>query len=156
MVRLHTQRLLWDNVTDKNGVFTDMALAQRQKIVFIVSGLFLTLLVTGILCTAMVFATNPQKLGPAGVTFWFIGVFLFAGSVLSLLGFAWKMRKVKNREKPMWSINEALRTGFLLSFAGVVLLALASLKSLSWRDVILFVLTIIIVEFYFRTRRAKG
>lgn len=127
----------------------------RQKIILAVSVLLLLMLVTGILCTAMIFLTSPKHLGPAGVTFWFIGAFIFIGSALCLLGFAWKMRKLKNREKPQWSLNESLRTGFLLAFAASVLLALASLKSLSLRDVILFVLTVVIIEFYFRTRRAK-
>ncbi len=152
---MHVLLGVWDNITDRKGGISSFVMQARQKIILIVSSLLLLVLVTGILCSATVFLTTPRYLGPAGVTFWFIGAFLFLSGALSLLGFAWKMRKLKNREKLQWSLNESLRTGFLLGFVVVILLALASLKSLTLRDIILFVLTVVIVEFYFRTRRVN-
>lgn len=103
--------------------------------------------------TTVIFST-PKDIGPGGVTFWFVALLLFLSGLLTIAGFIWKQRKVKYRDHSQLALLSSLRTAFLLSFATVVLLALKSLRSLNIRDVILFALTVIIVEFYFRTRKA--
>jgi len=50
----------------------------------------------------------------------------------------------------------SLRSGFILGMSLTVLLALSSLRSLSWRDFLLFVVAIVIIELFFRTRRTSS
>ncbi len=76
-------------------------------------------------------------------------------SLVTLLIFAWRMRKTKNRDNKQAILQSSFRTGFLLGFCATLLLALSSLRSLSWRDIILFLLTIVLIEIYFRTKRAE-
>jgi hypothetical protein len=40
-----------------------------------------------------------------------------------------------------------------LGFSVTLLLALSSLRSLNWRDIILLILLVVLVEVFFRTRR---
>jgi hypothetical protein len=100
-------------------------------------------------------ATNPTKLGPVGVTFWFINLLLMLVLVATLLIFTWRIRKAKNPDSKQAILQSSFRTGFLLGFCATLLLALSSLRSLSWRDIILFLLTILLIEIYFRTKRAE-
>lgn len=96
---------------------------------------------------------SPKQLGPSGITFWFIGVLVLIWSLVGFLSFSWKMRKADNRETPIQYLLSATRSGFLLGLTATALLALSSLRSLSMRDIILFILTILLIEGYFRTRR---
>jgi len=98
---------------------------------------------------------TPKDLGPAAMTFWFVGVLIALASLFTLLDYLWKLRKDDNRMQPRKIIISSMRTGFLLGFTGSVLLALSSLRSLTMRDVILFILTVLLIELYFRTRKAK-
>lgn len=126
----------------------------QHKTIVTLSVIVLATILTGVgTITTVVFST-PKDIGPGGVTFWFVALLLFMTGLLTLASFLWKMRKTKYREKSQLSLMTSLRTAFVVSFAAVVLLALQSLRSLNMRDVILFVLTVVIIEFYFRTRRA--
>jgi hypothetical protein len=99
------------------------------------------------------FAFTPAKLGPAGLTFWFIAILVAVGSIIALLSFIWKLRREEHRLTAAKALTGSLRTGFLVGFSVSILLALSSLRSLSLRDIILFVLVVIVIEIYFRTRK---
>ncbi len=98
---------------------------------------------------------TPKELGPAVMTFWFVGILIAFASLFTLLDYLWKLRKDDNRMQPRKIIISSMRTGFLLGFTVSVLLALSSLRSLTLRDVILFTLTVLLIELYFRTRKVK-
>lgn len=122
--------------------------------------IWVALLIVLLVATVAIFAitlvtSNPTKIGPAGVTFWFINLLLMLASLVTLSLFGWRMRKAKNRDKKLVVLQTSFRTGFLLGFCATLLLALSSLRSLSWRDIVLFLLTIVLIEIYFRTRRAE-
>lgn len=98
---------------------------------------------------------TPKQLGPAVITFWFIGIAVFVASLITLLEYNLKLRNPNNRMQPRRVLIRSLRTGILLGLTITILLALSSLRSLSLRDIILFALTVLIIELYFRTRKVK-
>lgn len=117
--------------------------------------MIILLVVTTVIFVISLVTSNPTKLGPAGVTFWFINLLLMIASITTIVLLVWKMRKTKNRENKQSVLQGSFRTGFLLAFCATILLALSSLRSLSWRDIILFLLTVVLIELYFRTKRAE-
>ncbi len=140
------------NLSDNGMEYTEM----KNKTIFI-SILLLLSLCIGTTATLVIVTLNytPKELGPAAITFWFLGVLVVVSSLFALLEFLWKLRKEDNRMEPRKVLQSSLRTGFLLGFTAAILLALSSLRSLSLRDVILFVLTVLLIELYFRTRKAR-
>ena len=96
---------------------------------------------------------TPKQLGPAMITFWFISLAIFVASLVTTIEYNFKLRQQANRMQPRNTLIKSIRTGILLGLTTTILLALSSLRSLSLRDIILFVLTVLIIELYFRTRK---
>lgn len=119
-----------------------------------VSGLIVIISIVAFVSLAVfvvaIFMTNPTKLGPGGVTFWFIDVLLMISSITTL--FLYLARRNRAESKKSLLLSSA-RTGSILAFSLTLLLALSSLRSLNWRDIILLLLLVILVEVFFRTRR---
>lgn len=129
---------------------------RNRTIFFSVLALVTVFVVT---LTGLVLVTlnyTPRELGPAAITFWFLGVLVMVLSFCTLIDYSWKMRKEDHRMQPKKALISSLRTGFLLGFTAALLLALSSLKSLTLRDIILFALTVLIIELYFRTRKTRS
>jgi glycopeptide antibiotics resistance protein len=103
----------------------------------------------------LVTATSPKQLGPVGVTIWFLAFFVSVLSLVSLIDFIWRLRKTSQRDRAIHHWKESLRFGLLVSFCVSVLLGLLSLRSLTIRDMILFILTVVLIELYFRTRKSE-
>ena len=117
------------------------------------SGFVIVAIVTFGIFLFTLFTTNPTKLGPGGVTFWFINMLFFLSSALTLVFYYLKKRRSKSTEFSPRGFRSSIRSGSLIGLSLTVLLALSSLRSLSWRDIILFFLMIVLVEVYFRTRK---
>ena len=100
------------------------------------------------------FWLNPTRLGPGGVTFWFINFFLLCTTLVTLLFFAFLKRLPKYVEHRSQCFYRSIRSGFVIGLSLTVLLALSSLRSLSWRDFVLFIIIVAVIEVLFRTRRA--
>ncbi|MCC7289443.1 hypothetical protein IT414_03575 [bacterium] len=126
----------------------------QNKLLMQLAALFISLLVAGGYVFLILFGTTPKELGPGGVTIWFIGLFVFLASLAALIGYGLRFRKPANQDKLSKLLSGSLRTGVIISLGVTVLLALKSLGSLNMRDIVLFVLTLVVVELYFRTRRA--
>lgn len=99
--------------------------------------------------------TNPSRLGPTGVTLWFVGFWVVMASCLALAKYELVLRFGKestlvNRHKVKVT---ALRHGMLLGGALTVILALSSLQQLDPRDVGLIAAFVILVEFFMRARQ---
>lgn len=126
----------------------------RNRAILLIE-LILGLLLVGSLSVDVYLMINytPKQLGPAAITFWFIGVVVFIASLVTLIEYNLKLRNSANRMQPRKVLIKSLRTGILLGLTITILLALSSLRSLSLRDIILFVLTVVIIELYFRTRK---
>ena|SRR5687768_12345804 len=95
------------------------------------------------------FVTNPDLLGPFGITVWFLGLFLTLANLFSLILYTFKRR----RGQPERALAVSIRQGILLSIWISSLLALNSLKQLSVRDVVLISLLVVLGEFYMRRSR---
>jgi len=119
----------------------------RASVAFIcvglVASLFLSMLVT-----------NPARLGPTGVTLWFVGFWVVISSCLALVKYKLVMRFGKeatrlNRHK---MVSWSLRHGLLVGAGLTVLLALSSLQQLDVRDIGLVVALLALIEFFARAR----
>lgn len=126
----------------------------RRSILTIIIVELLLALVCGGVVAYLVTTTNPYQLGPVGVTIWFVAVFVGIASLMSMLNFCWRVRKKSERERVVSNLKDSIRVGLLVSITLTVLLGLSSLKSLTVRDMILFVITVVLIELYFRTRKA--
>lgn len=95
--------------------------------------------------------TSPAKIGPVGVTLWFVLVLsvLVSGMTLALYGLKTYFR-VHNARPPR--LRYAWRQGLLIGGWATGLLALSSLGQLGWRDVILLGIATVIIELYVRFR----
>jgi len=122
----------------------------KNKVTALLSLIAFVAFITICLFVVSIFVTNPTKLGPGGVTFWFINFLLMISSLSTLLLYFLRSKKTEFKKKLLLS---CLRTGSILGFSVTLLLALSSLRSLNWRDIILLVLLVILVEVFFRTRR---
>lgn len=129
-------------------------ISMRNRAIVLIE-LILALLFIGALSVNVYLMVNytPKQLGPAAITFWFIGVVIIIASFVTLIEYNIKLRNPANRMQPRKVLTQSLRTGILLGLTITILLALSSLRSLSIRDIILFVLTVVIIELYFRTRK---
>jgi hypothetical protein len=119
-----------------------------------VSGLIVIISIVAFVSLAVfvvaILMTNPTKLGPGGVTFWFIDVLLMISSITTLSLYLARRNNAESKKRLLLS---SARTGSILAFSLTLLLALSSLRSLNWRDIILLLLLVILVEVFFRTRR---
>ncbi len=95
---------------------------------------------------------NPASLGPGGVTFWFIGLFVVMQGAITLGLFRLKRRQgeLMGQHKRLMS---SWRQGALLAGIVTIMLGLSSLRQLGQRDVILLVVLGLLIEFYGRTRK---
>lgn len=130
-------------------------ISQRTIILLSIFGLLGSLILSTLGVAYALVAYTPAKLGPAGITFWFIGILVSVGSLIALIGFIWKLRHEEHRLTATKALASSLRTGFLVGFTASILLALSSLRSLSIRDIILFILVVVVIEIYFRTRKKR-
>lgn len=112
---------------------------------------FVTLGVSAVVVLILV-AFNPSQLGPIGVTFWFLALWAASGGILGLVVFMIKSQ-FRREDTSTARLYGSLRQGLLVTGGAVICLALASLRQLSPKDVILIVILGALTEFYFRTRR---
>lgn len=127
-------------------------LMKKRATVYLVA-ISAVLIITTVVFVLSLATTNPTKLGPAGVTFWFINALVMVSALLTILSFKFKSRNLKSNDNEVVSFRSSLRFGSLLGFSIIGLLALSSLRSLSWRDILLFAVIVIVVEIFFRTRK---
>lgn len=94
------------------------------------------------------FITNPDQLGPFGITIWFIGLFIALAN-LATLGLS-QLARWRGSSLPL---AIGIRQGVLTSLWLTALLALSSLHQISLRDVVLISLLVVLIEFYMRRIR---
>ncbi|MSR68341.1 hypothetical protein EXS66_00965 [Candidatus Saccharibacteria bacterium] len=119
------------------------------------AAIMLIFLLSAVLFMFSLFSTNPSKLGPAGVTFWFINLLLMLSSLITIIFYKIRSRKPSNKDNLMAILRGSLRTGLLIGFSISLLLALSSLRALSWRDIMLLLLIVVLVEVFFLTRKGN-
>ncbi len=107
--------------------------------------------VTGGIVVLTLIATNPTVIGPAGVTLWFVALFM-AIQGASTLGLYILKSRSEQAVGPYQKLTASSRQGLLLSGVLTVSLALSSLRQLSGRDLGLILLLALLIEIYFRAR----
>ncbi len=117
---------------------------------------WLTVLIVGSLLGVVALAlslilTNPLTLGPAGVTVWFVVVYLVVASIFALGLYAAKSY-LRLHATGVVRLRYSWRQGLLIAGWLVVMLALSTLNQLSPLDAILLGILLVIVEVYVRFR----
>lgn len=110
-----------------------------------------TLLALGIFL-AIFFNSDPYIADVFTKTAFFVSLFLFISGFLTFLGFYLRVY-FSNREVIYNNLPVAFRQAVLVSFLLTGLLALQSLRVLSLWDTIIFVVVVILIELYFRSRK---
>ncbi|MFC1651860.1 hypothetical protein ACFL24_01740 [Patescibacteria group bacterium] len=95
---------------------------------------------------------SPETTRVLALSCFFVSLFCALAGTFTVIGFYIRTWASHN-ELYYANINIAFRQGIFISFAFVGLLALQALKLLTWWDGILFVAIIILVEFYFLTKK---
>lgn len=124
----------------------------KNKNFIILSSLVVLSIITFIILVSSVVTTNPTRLGPGGVTFWFINLLVMFSSMIALALYYLRYKKTESKTKLLIS---SFRSGVIIGLSLTLLLALSSLRSLSWRDILLLGLLVVLVEVFFRTRRVQ-
>lgn len=102
------------------------------------------------LVSSLVF-TSPLSIGPAGVTVWFVVLFVTIAS-LGALGLYTAKTFLHLHTTGMGRLRFSWRQGLLISGWLTGILALSTLRQLGPLDVILLALLLVIVEVYVRFR----
>ena len=128
-----------------------MRFAESNRLVLLNS----LLVMSGLLGLSVVvfffFATSPRDIGPTGVTFWFMALFVSLTSLQTLVRYAVRARKTESQHK-LRVLRRSLRSSILVSGFITIALAMQSLRALSVGDLLLFFLILVIIEVYFRTK----
>jgi hypothetical protein len=108
-------------------------------------------IVSGVLLVVSIVLTNPLTIGPAGVTLWFVILYLFFSSFSSLILFGAKSY-LRLHATTVGRLRYSWRQGLLTGGWMVGMLSLSSLRQLGVLDAILLGILLVIVEVYVRLR----
>lgn len=106
----------------------------------------ITLLV-GLMIVLSLFISNPDQLGPFGITVWFVGLWLFLSGLFGLIRLGVGSILHFKQKRPRAT---SFRQGALASAWLTTLLAFQSLGQLGVKDIVLVSLLVLLVEFYVR------
>ncbi len=99
-----------------------------------------------------IFYISPENTKLLAISCFFISLFFALAGTFTIGGFYIRTLS-SNNELYYSNINIAFREGFLLAFCFIGILILQSLHLLTWWNGTLFVAIIILVEFYFLTKK---
>ena len=108
-------------------------------------------LVSVVILLLSLLVTNPQAVGPLGVTVWFVLLFMGLGAASTLALYTAKTF-LRLHLTGIARLRYSWRQGLLISGWLTGMLALSSLQQLGALDVILLALLLVIVEVYVRFR----
>ena len=115
-------------------------------------GLYSTIVISLGLCLLLIFNINPYQAPFWIVSILYITIFLFFMAIFGILGFYIKVWAT-NREVIFAHLGPTLRQGALISLIIVGLLFLQQVRVLNWWVAILFVVSVGLIELFFRTRK---
>lgn len=113
--------------------------------------MFLSTIVCWIAFGLILFYVNPYNTNALGLVAFYVSLFFASVGTLTLVGFYLRVWFSKN-EILFAHVNPSFRQAILLSIILVGSLVLQSFKMLTWWDGALFVLCIVLIEFYFLSR----
>jgi len=94
--------------------------------------------------------TNPEQGGQAAVLSFYLSLFAGLFGTVTLAGYAVR-RVMSGNELKYTLIRTSFRQGFLTAALVITLLLLQSARLLSWWDVALLVVTVVLLELYLRS-----
>lgn len=115
-------------------------------------GMFLSTIVCWVAFGLILYYVNPYNSGPLGLIAFYVSLFFASVGTLTLIGFYLRVWFSKN-EVLFAHVNPSFRQAILLSIILVGSLVLQGFGLLTWWDGALFVLAIVLLEFYFISRK---
>lgn len=109
--------------------------------------------VFGLILTFAIFFQNPQQ-GLAVIVLFYLSLVMTITCFFSLTNF-YIRKKLSNNEVYFASIKVSFRQSFLLSIFVGLTLFLASIRLLTWWDMILLALSLILLELYFESSKTN-
>lgn len=119
---------------------------------YLFSNFVLTLVSLGTF-VVILFNTNPHQADVVTLGAFFASLYFLIFGILVFIGFYARVRR-SNYEVIFSFLVPAARQAALISFIVIGLLLLKTIKIFSWWDASLFIITMILFEFYFQTRKA--
>jgi len=126
---------------------------QYSQLGLYLSATIFALVVSLSMVTFLLFAVSPRDIGSVGVTVWFIALFVLLASLVTLTRFAFKRRHHPELQERIVLFRKSVRLGLVIGLFGTIALGMQSLRMLSVTDILLFLMTVGIIELYFRTKR---
>lgn len=114
--------------------------------------LYLVLFLAAGLCALIIFNVNPYQSPFWMIMLFYLCFFLFWGSLFGLIGFYLKVWAT-NCEVIFAHLLPTLRQSMMVALAIAGLLFLQQLRVLSWWTAILFLLAVLMIEFFFRSKK---
>jgi len=102
----------------------------------------------------LLLATSPRDIGALGVTVWFIGLFVLATSSILLVRYNFGRHRHPEPQERFVVYKRSLRGSAVMGLFFAIALAMQSLRMLNLGDILLFLLTLAIIELYFRTKKS--
>lgn len=129
----------------------DMRLQEANQLSFGFSVCLFCLILSGSVSSYLLLATSPRDIGPFGVTLWFVCFLMSTTSLLTLVRYRLRSKKLQDDQK-LKTFKHLLRQNVIWMLFATVALAMQSLRVLNLGDGLLFLLALGIIEVYFRTR----
>lgn len=122
-------------------------------------GLYLSVAIFALIlsCSVVAFlllATSPRDIGAFGVTIWFISLFIGVTSAVLLIRYNFSRHRHPELQERFTVFKSSLRSSMIMGLFLSIGLAMQSLRMLNLGDILLFLLTIVIIELYFRTKKS--
>ena len=110
---------------------------------------FIGLLFVSVVIGVIVLSTNPDRIGPVGVTVFFFLIYLWFFALLELVSSLIKYKRRKDGP-----VNPSVTFVFTATLAGIppMLLALNSIGQLGARDIIFVTILLLVIMFYWSRR----
>jgi hypothetical protein len=128
--------------------------APHRQLALYISVTIFALLLSSSIVGFLLLATSPRDIGSLGVTIWFIALFILVVSGLILLRYGFSYRKHPEAQERLLIYKSSIRNSVVMGLFIVVGLAMQSLRMLNLGDILLFLLTLAIIELYFRTKKS--
>jgi hypothetical protein len=107
----------------------------------------------GLILTFIIFYRNPQQ-GSVTIALFYLSLIMAISCLFSLISF-YIRKKISNNEIYFANIKVSFRQSFLFAvFVGLTLF-LASIRLLTWWDMILLALSLTLLELYFESSKTK-
>jgi hypothetical protein len=125
-----------------------------KKLGFYISLAIFSLIIAASVVAFLLISTSPRDIGAFGVTLWFLALFVCVSATVLLMRYNIGRSRYPEIQERLAFFKRSLRGSVVLGLFIAIALAMQSLRMLNLGDILLFVMTIAIIELYFRTKRS--